>query len=290
MSNLTGCEELVLDDLHGPSRVTPLTFALKAKCGAVQPLQLRLLDLEGSTLEDDGLQAIAQAVSACQTISTLHLARNNIGDHGARALAEALLRDPALDAALGSTKPHAGLQLLDLHSNHIADYGADGLANLLRLPAPPLVPVPLRELRLHDNRLGEGALRVLADALRDNVILETLMLSGNPAAGDAGIIALAHALHARRTGRDSALRRLFVARMNLTDASADALRMLLEKPNAPPLEHIAIDGNPMLSATARAALETAVQRRRSRLSAPSSAQDTGIFRIDASGSTGAVDM
>ena len=78
----------------------------------------------------------------------------------------------------------------------VRDFGADGIARLLT-PVPPISPVPLRELRLQGNRIGHVGAGLLAQSLRDNVLLETLMLSGNPL-GDEGIIALANSLHARK--------------------------------------------------------------------------------------------
>lgn len=284
VSNLTGCQELVLDGLNDPLRLPPLALAIKTACSdPYDPLQLRLVDLEGSVLEDDGLQMLAPAIGTCQTISSLHLPGNKIGDLGARALAGSLLRDPAIDQAVPGSRPHAGLRLLDLHANHISDLGADGLANLLRLPAPPIRPVPLSELRLHDNNLGVGALKVLADALRDNVLLETLMLSGNPAAGDAGVIALADALHARNAGRDSALRRLFLSRMNLTDTAVEALRLMLQQQNAPPLELITVDGNPRISVAAQSALQAAVQARHSQLTPSQHSSTISQYGVESTG-------
>lgn len=263
-SNLTGCRELMLDHMTDATRLTPFGLGLKSGCSATSnPLQLTALDWEGSAIEDDGLTAVAPGISACPSLSSLHLPRNSIGDAGARALAAAL--SDSSRSASGAVEPHASLKVLDLHANLISDFGVDGLANLLRLPAPPVQPTPLIELRLHDNRLGEGAFRVLADALRDNVLLETLMLSGNPLPNDAGVIALVDALHARKYGRDSKLKRLFLARTNLTDAAAAALKFMLERPNAPPIELIVLEGNPLLSAAAKASVEAAVEARRSQL-------------------------
>ena len=75
-------------------------------------------------------------------------------------------------------------------------------------------------------------------------------------------------LHLRESGmrqRKGKLKRLFLARTNLTDAAAAALKFMLERPNAPPIELIVLEGNPLLSAAAKASVEAAVEARRSQL-------------------------
>ena len=278
--NLTNCQHLYLDAFHG-SRLTssmqPLAVALRAACSGgdggsaggegrgggvgMGTRPLRILDLEGSVIEDQGTTELSPALAHCPTLTALHAPANRIGDVGARALATALVGPP----------PHPGLQVLDLHANRIGDYGADGLAMLLRLPAAEYVPVPLIELRLHDNRIGGHGTQLLAQSLRDNVHLETLMLSGNPI-GDEGASWLAHALVSRKPGRNSVMRKLFLAATNLTDAGAKALQGALEQPHAPVLDTLVLDGNPGLSASARADLEDAVRRRQ-----PSGAAGTALY-------------
>jgi hypothetical protein len=270
--NLTGCRELIVDGMHDAASATALGIALQASCSTAAGPVLSMVDLEGSRLEDAGATALAAGLGACGSLHSLHAPSNRIGDLGARALAEALWGPP----------PHQGLRLLDLHDNDIGDFGAEGLARLLRLPSAPHAAVPLRELRLHDNRLGAGSFAALADALRDNVLLESLMLSGNPLAADDGVAALTHALDAnsRIPGRYSSLRRLYLARTNLTDVGGAHLRHLLSTPNAPPLEVLELGGNPLLSASLRTELEDTLAQ--SALAAAAAAAATertvGVFR------------
>lgn len=254
IGNLTGCLELHLDDLHGAASLPPLATALTAGCAVVgdenrpwEPARaavpLRALDLEGSALGDAGTSALGPLLQGCGALETLHLPTNSIGDAGARALAAALVEPH-----------HPRLRLLDLYGNRVRDYGADGLARLLRVPAPPEPPVPLVELRLHDNRIGAHGFAILADALRDNMQLRALLLSGNPG-GDEGVAALARALSERHADRPSGLRRLHLSAVNMTDAGASTLLAALRTPHAPPLESLLLDGNPHVSEAALQALD-----------------------------------
>ena len=258
IGNLTGCLVLSMDDVRGAASLPPLVAALGVACPEVgdpdrpwEPARsaapLRMLDFEGSVLEDAGAAALGPLFQPCPTLQALHAPANRISDDGARALATALFEPP-----------HASLRLLDLHANNINDYGADGLARLLTLPPPPQKPLPLDELRLHRNRITAVGFTLLAESLRDNVMLQTLMLSGNPG-GDAGVIALADAMvRNRHAGRNSALRRLYLAAVNMSDVGAGALLEALSQSNSPPLEECVIEANPAVSASMRDAIASAV--------------------------------
>lgn len=247
VGNVTDCQELHLNGLRGPRIATPFAAALGVNDGA-PCVGLRLLDFEGSRLEDSGAVAIAPVVASCRSLEAIHAPANRIGDVGAHAIAAAL-HEP----------PHPACQILDLQANAIGDFGAGEISRLLRLPAPPIAPVPLNELRLHQNQIGPHGFALLADAMRDNMILHTLFLSSNPG-GDVGAAALAHGLTARKAGRDSVLRRLYLAATNMTDIGAQALLTALEATNAPPLDTLVLDGNLGLSSTMRARLEAIVAR------------------------------
>lgn len=294
-SNITGCEQLFLDNLEDTHPgLVPLGMAIQAACehsfrclesgcaapGAPELRRLKLLDFEGSSLGDGGLAVLATAIGACTSIGAVHAPRNRIGDEGARALAIALQGPFDQERSQDPGPPHAGLRLLDLESNLIGDAGADGLAALLRLPAAQFTPMPLVELRLSHNRIGPVGLEILGESLRDNVQLEVLMLSDNPI-GDHGCAALARGLVSRKAGRDSVLRRLYLATTNMTDAGAAQLRQALEQPHAPALEVLELEGNPGLSSGAREALLAVVARRRptALISAPPSEDSlaTGVF-------------
>ena len=57
--------------------------------------------------------------------------------------------------------------------------------------------------------IGAPGARLLAQGLRDNVMLETLILSANNV-GDEGVSAIAEALYVRHAARPSGLRRLYL--------------------------------------------------------------------------------
>ena len=119
--------------------------------------------------------------------------------------------------------------------------------------------------------------RLIAESLRDNVHLEALFLSGNPF-GDVGIAALARAFVSRKTGRNSALRKVYLVATSMTDAGAALLQHALEQPHAPALDTLALGRNPGLSVPARRALEAVVARRSPVYSMPADdSLATGIF-------------
>ena len=267
IANLTGCLELSMSELHGPSSLpllTPLAVALAVACPHVadpsrpwEPARsmapLRRLDFEGSLLEDGGASALEPIIRSCPSVEAIHAPANRISDAGARAFA-AGLASPA----------HAGCQILDLHHNLISDEGAEALARVLT------VPVPLGELRLHYNRIGTNGFVLLAEGLRNNVLLHTLMLSGNPG-GDVGVSAIANALAQR-----SSLRRLYLSATNITDVGATALLDALKEPNSPAIETLVLDGNPAVSESILSAIAAHIATHQA---VAASEGSTGIFRV-----------
>ena len=272
IANLTDCLELSMSELYGPSSaplLTPLAVALAVTCPHVadpsrpwEPARsmspLRRLDFEGSLLEDSGASALEPIIRSCPSVEAIYAPANRISDGGARAFAAAL-----------SAPAHAGCQMLDLHHNLIGDEGAEDLARVLTLP------VPLTELRLHYNRIGTNGFVLLAEGLRNNVLLHTLMLSGNPG-GDVGVSAIAHAMVHRAAGRDCTIRRLYLSATNITDVGATALLDALKEPNSPPMETLLLDGNPAVSPAILSAIATHIATHQA---IPAPEGSTGIFRV-----------
>ena len=95
--------------------------------------------------------------SKTNTLTSLSLYLNNLGEGGGRALAEAL--------RLNST-----LTSLDLGYNDLGEGGGRALAETLRLNST------LKSLNLVYNGLREGGGRALAEALRLNTSLTSLKL------------------------------------------------------------------------------------------------------------------
>ena len=108
---------------------------------------LKVLVLEGNSINCHDLQALADAVARCG-IATLRLARNRIADAGAASLAAALKKSKSLTA-------------VDVSTNSISDSGAEALGDAL--PALP----HLSSLNLSNNPFApasEAALRAAAPA------------------------------------------------------------------------------------------------------------------------------
>jgi Ran GTPase-activating protein (RanGAP) involved in mRNA processing and transport len=135
---------------------------------------------------------LADAVASHNnTLRKLHLHKNNIGNEGARFLAEALLRRTSTTTATSS------LEKLYLGDNHIGADGARCLADALRSPNSAL-----RHLYLHHNAVGDQGAAYLADALRSNAVLLTLDLTDNHV-GAGGARALLDALSCHGTALQS---------------------------------------------------------------------------------------
>ena len=269
LRNMSACRVLVLDDSETAMRAAwlpPLVSGLVAHCGSPEAAPLTDLDLDGSVLLDSGAAALAPALSQCTALSAVHALGNRLGDPGARAIAEALAEHPSL-------------RLCDLGGNSIGDAGASELSRLLRQPSLS-VTSPLVDLRLHDNRIGPLGVQTLADAMRENVGLERLLLDGNPI-GDDGLAQLTTALTtARRPGRDSALRRLGLRATNVSDVGVGKLLSALRySPNAPPLEALTLDGNLAVSESMLADVSALLASRHSEAPSPPGGRTTGLYAV-----------
>lgn len=169
----------------------------------VVPGLLRSLDLYGNAVRDGGVLALAGALERAgprSALRTLDLGANELGDDGARVLAECRcmqLEELRLYAnglshrgavlLAGSLESHASLTCLDLQGNAIGDVGTAALAHALRINRL-LLTLGLRGCELAD--MGASA---LAAALRVNTTLTALDLFAN-AVADGGCSDLADAL------------------------------------------------------------------------------------------------
>ena len=133
---------------------------------------LRVLNLEGNSLGDDGAAAAAAVLGAAPLLEALDLCGNGVGDRGAAALGDAL-------------RGHVALRQLFLRDNAIGDGGAQALAEALSHPG-----ASLEELHLVGNRFGADGAAALAAALRASGALRVLDVGRNPRVGDAGGMAL----------------------------------------------------------------------------------------------------
>jgi Ran GTPase-activating protein (RanGAP) involved in mRNA processing and transport len=123
----------------------------------------------------------------------LNLSHNHIGNKGVEALSTAL-------------KYFDALRVLDLQDNRVSDAGAMHLATLLSLSrdyghdqseaaAQASRASALAKLWLNSNQIGDTGVKALAEAIRVNNSLRTLVLSYNKIT-DVGATVLAEAIKA----------------------------------------------------------------------------------------------
>ncbi len=208
--------------LRGNHRVRNLLLGTDGLRDAGAEAAARMLaDPEGPTLdtlylgcnhiEPKGVSALAEAIVQ-HPVRALWLKRNPVGSEGARALADMLRRQPALEvldltntqlgdegvgiladalieqasAEQGASGPK-GLQVLLLGGNGVGPAGAERLAEVLA------VHPHLRELGLAVSRLGDAGARALAGGIADNRGLQALDLASN-GIGPDGLAALLEGL------------------------------------------------------------------------------------------------
>ncbi|KAG0336628.1 hypothetical protein BG004_007956 [Podila humilis] len=126
-----------------------------------------------------GAQAIAQALTSCNTtttLKTLQMTGNSIGRNGAHALAKAL-------------ETNSTISTLTMIGNDIEDGGAYAFAELLKTNNN----TTLKDLDLNWNSIGDNGIVALSTALRTNSSLTRLSLENNMF-GEKGILALSEAL------------------------------------------------------------------------------------------------
>ena len=151
-----------------------------------------------SNLGDDGAKTLAEGLQHCSSLQTLDLGRNSIGEDGAKALAEGL-------------QHCSSLQTLYLEWNSIGDDGAKALAEGLQHCSS------LQTLDLVWNSIGDDGAKALAEGLQHCSSLQTLHLGGN-SIGDDGAKALAEVLQ-----HCSSLQTLYLAGNSIGDDGAKAL-------------------------------------------------------------------
>ena len=121
---------------------------------------LQTLHLHSNDIGNHGAKALADCLKHHTNLQTLNLLCNNIGSDGAKALADCL-------------KHHTNLQTLDLYSNNIGSDGAKALADCLKHHTN------LQTLDLHSNNIGSDGAKALADCLKHHTNLKTLDLYSN---------------------------------------------------------------------------------------------------------------
>ncbi|CAF2265566.1 unnamed protein product [Rotaria magnacalcarata] len=121
---------------------------------------LTTLYLDRNQIGDTGAQQIAEALTKNVTLTTLYLGSNGIGDTGAQHIAEALTKNQALTT-------------LYLRGNLIGETGAQHIAEAL------VKNQTLATLNLDGNKITDTGAQHIAEALTNNQTLTTMSLYGN---------------------------------------------------------------------------------------------------------------
>jgi hypothetical protein len=145
LANLSTCEAVILDDRILHEWIVPFSVGLTIYCESQQHPPLQELEMVHTGVFDEGLSVLAPALAQCTSMEALHMFGIGIGDTGVRTLVKVL-------------HTHFSLHTLDLGQNAIRNIGAIQIASLLRPPPFPASPLPLADLRLHDNYIGESGL------------------------------------------------------------------------------------------------------------------------------------
>lgn len=182
---------------------------------------LRNLNLSSNSIGDIGAQRLCTALQHNSTVLELNISHNNIGDVGAQALGELLkinsilkmlslnkneftdVAGIALANALMINKSISKLRMngdipvqsfrdgktkqLDLSSKGYKDIDALIIASILGRNKT------LLKLKLDDNKIGDGGMKALSEAITRNSTLKTFMFN-NTKIGDAGAEGLAESL------------------------------------------------------------------------------------------------
>jgi Ran GTPase-activating protein (RanGAP) involved in mRNA processing and transport len=201
---------------------------------------LTTLHLYNNNIGDDGAKAIAEALKVNVVLTTLGLSNNNIGPEGAKAIADALKSGTAM------------LSNLELGSNNIGPEGAkaivkSGTAILKNLElygnnigdegaiaiakALQSGMAVLTTLWLHNNQIGDKGAKAIADALKSGTTMLTTLYLNNNGIGDDGAEAIAGALSLSnrwRSGGPSVLTSLILWENNIGDEGAKAIAEALK--------------------------------------------------------------
>lgn len=140
---------------------------------------LEELNMAHNGLCIDGARYFGEVIRLHTGLKIMDLSFNLIGDTGAEAIANGLLKARSLEK-------------LFLTDNNIGKRGCTAIANALKTNKT------LIELHLDNNEIGDEAAEEIADALTVNTTLVTLSLIGNDI-GDKGIAAIAKALEGNKS-------------------------------------------------------------------------------------------
>ncbi|CAG5119929.1 unnamed protein product, partial [Candidula unifasciata] len=196
----------------------------------------------------DDISIIAKALEENRTIHSLDVRLNHIGEKGAVAVADLLLKTKSLrllnlsstnmdlqsiQNIVCATAANKCLTDLDLSFLDVGDECSECLRDMLRANSN------LQKLRLRSNNLTWSGCYVIAEGLSRNLCLNVLDLSRNTV-GDEGVQALAKFLP------ESSVTEVSLENCGITSAGCDALADLLT--HCKRLKHLDISTNILLDA------------------------------------------
>ena len=168
------------------------------------------LDLSTKAIDDAGIKVLVAALAKNQTLQQLYLSRNFIGAEGAKAIAQAIEKNPKISlqqlhleynqigaegakaiAQAIKTTPQITLQQLDLGDNQIGYKGAKAIAQMIE----KMPQVSLQHLHLNRNDIGAKGAKAIAQAIErtPQIFLQQLDLGRNKI-GSEGAKAIAQAI------------------------------------------------------------------------------------------------
>jgi hypothetical protein len=173
-------------------------------------------------LKEEGWGAFLPLLHGNETLISLELGDNALGDHVVAALAKAFIDGGVL----------AQLALLSLSSNQIGDAGAASLAAAFRSGSL----AHLKTLLLNDNQIGNAGAASLAEAFAKGGLgkLGTLVLGSNEI-GDGGVSSLAMAFTG---GALAQLQRIYLGHNRFGKDGASALADALARGALAQLKHL----------------------------------------------------
>ncbi|WP_341792654.1 MULTISPECIES: ankyrin repeat domain-containing protein [unclassified Rickettsia] len=125
-----------------------------------------ILELTYRNIGDEGAKVLAEELKNNTVLTRLILYHNEIKTEGAKAIGEAL-------------KINKALKFLELRDNQIGDEGAKAIGEALKSNST------LRYLNLYSSQIGDEGAKIIGEALKSNSILRNVILSDNQI-GDEG--------------------------------------------------------------------------------------------------------
>ncbi|KAL9188184.1 hypothetical protein ACHAXT_006562 [Thalassiosira profunda] len=221
----SGLKALILEEV-GPDQSWLVGLALRDSA-------IETLELQKNCIGDEAAMALAEAMVKAPAIKKVCIGNNRIANDGARALASAL------------TKSSTMVALEFGHNKSITPNGWEQFCTVLRNGSS------LEALELNSNQIGDHVAVILANSLPYLSELELLELR-HTGIGNGGFIALAQALSTCPT-----LKELTVASNGIGSEGLIALAEVL--PACPTLKHLNVAANPSITNQGWVALSNGLQ-------------------------------